>query len=106
MQNGPKQGRTETSAPLLQSCWAHQLVWALHWDEQIVPVFTAFFSTAQAPGGSFIVCFIAFAEAAGMLHGSAAADTNATVQAGRLRIVRTRPIARTVHSGGARNAAR
>ena len=55
MQNGPKQGRTETSAPLLQSCWAHQLVWALHWDEQIVPVFTAFFSTAQAPGGSFII---------------------------------------------------
>ena len=46
--------------------------------EQIVPVFTALFSTAQAPGGSFIG-LIALANPAGTLHGSAAAETNASV---------------------------
>ena len=63
---------------MLQSCCAHQLA-ALHWYEQIAPVFTALFSTAQAPGGSFIACFIALAEADGTLHGSATAETNASV---------------------------
>src|SRR6516162_7525054 len=61
-----EQGRTWTSVPLLQNCCAHQLVCALHWKEQIVPVFTAFFSTAQAPGGSFIG-LIALANAAGVV---------------------------------------
>jgi hypothetical protein len=55
------------------------LVCALHWYEQIAPAFTALFSTAQAPGGSFIVCFIALADADGMLHGMLAANTNASV---------------------------
>ena len=64
--------------PLLQNCCAHQLVCALHWKEQNVPVFTAFFSTAQAPGGGFIG-LIALANPAGTLHGSAAAETNASV---------------------------
>jgi hypothetical protein len=63
---------------LLQSCCEHQLA-ALHWYEQIAPVFTAFFSTAQAPGGSFIACFIALAEADGTLHGMLVANTNASV---------------------------
>jgi hypothetical protein len=43
-------------------------------------VFTAFFSTAQAPGGSFIDCFIALAEAAerpnGIVTASATASPN------------------------------
>ena len=63
--------------PLLQNCCARQLVCALHWNEQIVPVFTALFSTAQAPGGS-LIGFIALAEAPGTPHGNAAAETNAS----------------------------
>jgi hypothetical protein len=80
VQSGPKQGRTWTSVPLAQqNCCAHQLVCALHWNEQIAPPFIAFFSTAQAPGGSFTACFVAAADAAGTLHGSAAAEMNASV---------------------------
>jgi hypothetical protein len=77
------------NAPLVQSCWAHQFVCALHWNEQIVPVLTAFFSNAQAPGGSFILA-AGFADASGTLEATASATARLNIPILRTRMINPR----------------